>query len=160
MKIFVVVGTLFSFDRLIRTVDSWAEGKIDVSITAQIGKTSYVPKNMTYYDSLSAKEFNACFSQSDLIISHAGMGVILKSLVENKPLIILPRKLELKEHTTDHQIATAKAFMKMDFVNIALDDSELMHYLKEPANILSKHRIGDFASKDLIDTLKDFIEKN
>jgi UDP-N-acetylglucosamine transferase subunit ALG13 len=160
MKIFVVVGTLFPFDRLIRTVDTWAESRKDISITGQIGKSSYVPKNMTFYESLSSKDFNTCFSQSDLIISHAGMGVILKALVENKPLIILPRRLELGEHTTDHQIATAKAFKKMSYVNIAVDEDELLDYLKSPEKISSRYKIGAFASQDLIITLKEFIENN
>jgi UDP-N-acetylglucosamine transferase subunit ALG13 len=160
MKVFVVVGSLFPFDRLIKAVDLWAETRKDVTITGQVGKSSYIPKNMTFYENLSAKDFNACFSQSDLIISHAGMGVILKSMVENKPLILMPRRLALKEHTTDHQMATAKAFKKMDFVNIAMDDEELLRYLKEPEKILSKHKIGESASKGLIDALREFIERN
>jgi UDP-N-acetylglucosamine transferase subunit ALG13 len=160
MKIFVVVGTLLPFDRLIRAIDIWAFNKTDVIITGQVGKTNYLPQNMKYFESLSAKEFNSCFSESDLIISHAGMGVVLKSLVENKPIIILPRMLELNEATTDHQIATAKALSKMNYVNVAMNIEEMLHYLEKPNEVFSKHKIGEFASGSLIDILKEFINNN
>jgi len=160
MKIFVIVGSLFPFDRLISTIDAWAATRKDIEITAQIGKSNFTPINLKYYVSLGAKEFNSCFSQSDLIISHAGMGVILKSLVENKPLLILPRRLEYKEHTTDHQMATVNAFSKMHYINIAMDTDALIEYLKEPERIVSRHQISPNASESLINTLRGFIEKN
>jgi len=160
MKIFIIVGSIFPFDRLIKIVDNWAQDKNDMTIIAQIGKTNYIPQNMKYYDKLGAKEFNECFSGSDLIISHAGMGVILKSLVEQKPVIVFPRKCELNEVTTNHQIATAKALDKLNFVNIAMDEVDLLCYLENPGSIISKHKIGEFASPPLINTLKEFIENN
>jgi len=158
MKIFVVVGSQFPFDRLIKTIDNWALSNKEVFITGQIGKSSYIPKNMVYYESLSSKDFNACFSESDLIISHAGMGVVLKSLVENKPILVLPRMLALKEVATDHQMATAKALQKMNYINVAMNVEELLNYLEKPNKILSKCKIGPYASDSLISALKNFIE--
>jgi UDP-N-acetylglucosamine transferase subunit ALG13 len=160
MKIFVAVGTLLPFDRLIRAIDDWALTKTDVIITGQIGKSNYLPKNMKFFESLSAKDFNSCFSESDLIISHAGMGVVLKSLVENKPILVLPRQLELKETTTDHQIATARALSKMNYVNVAMNVEEMLDYLEKPDEILSMHRIGEFASGRLINVLREFINSD
>lgn len=158
MKVFVVVGTLLPFDRLIKAVDDWALTKKDVNITGQIGKSKYQPKNMKCFESLDAKDFNSCFSESDLIISHAGMGVVLKSLVENKPILILPRQLELKETTTDHQLATARALSKMDYVNVAMNVEELLNFLEKPNELISKQTIGEFASGSLINVLRDFID--
>ena len=43
MKIFVVVGTLFPFDRLIETIDNWAQTNKDVFVTGQIGKSKFIP---------------------------------------------------------------------------------------------------------------------
>ena len=160
MKVFVIVGSLFPFDRLIKLIDSWAGNNKEVTVTGQIGRSSYRPKNMKYYERLSSKDFNSCFSESDLIISHAGMGVILKSLVESKPVVILPRRLDLKEHTTDHQIATAKAIKRMHYLNVAMTDEELISFLKKPNEIVSKYKIGDNASDNLINALKEFIDNN
>jgi UDP-N-acetylglucosamine transferase subunit ALG13 len=160
MKIFVVVGTLHPFDRLIKTIDNWAANKKDLEITCQIGEGGFIPKSIKYFESLYAKDFNACFSESDLIIGHAGMGVVLKSLVENKPILIMPRKLELMEHATDHQMATARALAKMDYVNIAWNEDELLGFLNKFQEILPKHKISEYASGNLIKTLSEFIENN
>lgn len=160
MKIFVVVGSMFPFDRLIKAIDKWASTRKDLDITGQIGESTFVPVHMKCFETLSSKEFNAFFSNADLIVSHAGMGVILKSLVESKPIIVLPRRLEFKELTTDHQMATARALSRMNYVNVAMDTEELVSFLEKPDAILSKRKIGEFASDDLIHTLKEFIEQN
>ena len=160
MKIFVVVGSQYPFDRLVKAVDNWASNQSDVYITGQIGESNYQPKHMKFFETLNVKDFNTCFSESDLIISHAGMGVILKSLMENKPIIVLPRRLEFNELTTDHQLATARALYKMNYVNIAMDAEELINYLEKPDQILSKRKIGEFASDSLIHSLREFIEQS
>ncbi len=102
---------------------------------------------------------SAIFDDSDLIIAHAGMGIILKSLVSGKPIIIMPRMLNLKEHMTDHQIATARILEKYDYVNVAWTNEGLTNYLMSPDLIESKKRIGEFASSTLINTVKDFINQ-
>jgi UDP-N-acetylglucosamine transferase subunit ALG13 len=160
MKIFVVVGSMFPFDRLIKTIDEWASDKKDIVITAQIGASSYVPKNLDFIESLNAIDFNNTFAESDLVISHAGMGVILKSLVENKPIIVMPRLLKFKELTTDHQLATAKVLRKRGYVNVAMDEEELVKLLAIPQNISVIHKINEFASKDLINALRLFFQNN
>ena len=157
MKLFLVVGTLFPFDRLVEEIDRWAGSQKDIQVTGQIGFGKYKPLNLKAFPMLKAKDFNSIFEESDLIVTHAGMGIILKSLVANKPIVVLPRKLELNEHTTDHQIATANALEKMGYVKIAWDNKQLLEYLEEPGKIQSKKTIGAFASDSLIKGLKEFI---
>lgn len=160
MRLFVVVGTLFPFDRLVMEIDSWAGNHKDVHVIAQVGNSKYKSENIEIYEVLQAEEFNRIFEESDLIIAHAGMGIILKSLVANKPIIVFPRRLEFKEHTTDHQMDTARAFHDMDYVHVAWDTNELQRYLEEPENIHSKKTIGKYASEPLIEALREFIERN
>lgn len=160
MNILLVVGTLFPFDRLVREIDQWASVKENIKVTGQIGFGKFKPKHMQYYNMLKAAEFNKIFNDSDLIITHAGMGIILKSLVAGKPIVVLPRKLELKEHTTDHQMATAKALDKMKYVHVAWDNEELLHYLKDPSAITSKMSIGEYATGNLVDSIQQFILDN
>jgi len=157
MKIFVVVGTLFAFDRLIGEMDKWAKKNPEVKIIAQIGKTGIAPENMTYHRKIEAKLFNEIYDQSDLIVSHAGMGVVLKALMINKPIVILPRKLELNEHTTDHQMATTKALDKKNLVHIAWELEDLMKFLEEPQKIKSKTTITEFAPEPIISNLSKYI---
>lgn len=159
MKIFLVVGTLFPFDRLVEIIDRWAEKHKDIRVIAQIGYGRYTPGHLEAYGMIKPEDFNRIFEESDLIIAHAGMGIILKSLVANKPIIVLPRKLELKEHTTDHQMATAMALDKLDYIHIAWDNDQLKKYLGKPEKIKSKKVIGDYASDSLIEALREFIQK-
>jgi UDP-N-acetylglucosamine transferase subunit ALG13 len=160
MKIFLVVGTLFPFDRLVKVIDQWVADKPEHRVTAQIGAARYQPENMTAYPMLEAREFNRIFSESDMVITHAGMGIILKSLVASKPIIVLPRKLEWNEHTTDHQMATARALDRMKYVKVAWDNEQLLAYLEDPSGIGSGKHIGEYASEQLIETLREFIRKH
>jgi len=157
MKIFLVVGTLFPFDRLVKVIDQWASGNSSTQVTGQIGYGRYKPENIHAFPILKADEFNRIFSESDLIVTHAGMGIILKSLVDGKPIVVLPRKLELKEVNTDHQMATAKALEKMNYIRVAWNSQELLEYLKDPSEISSIVKIGEYASEALITSIKEFI---
>jgi UDP-N-acetylglucosamine transferase subunit ALG13 len=47
---------------------------------------------------------------ADIIITHAGAGCIIDSLVAGKPTIVFPRLKKFGEHTDDHQLEIAKAF--------------------------------------------------
>lgn len=160
MKVFLVVGTLFPFDRLVKEIDRWAGENREVNVVAQVGYGKYKVKHIEAFAMVSAKDFNRIFDESDLIITHAGMGIIIKSLVAEKPIVVLPRRLELKEHTTDHQMATARALDKKDYVYIAWDIDQLRDYLKDPKKIRSRQVIGEYASSSLLESLRDFIQKN
>lgn len=158
MKLFVVVGSIFPFDRLIKTVDSWISEYNNLQVIAQIGDSKICPKNMTYYKKLQVKDFNRIFDDADLIISHAGMGIILKSLEAGKPIVVMPRRLDLKEHNTNHQIDTAKAFKAMNYIHVAMNEKELITILKDPTSLKSRHTINPYASESLIKSIKDFID--
>jgi UDP-N-acetylglucosamine transferase subunit ALG13 len=160
MKVFLVVGTLFPFDRLVKVVDDWAGTNKEIKVTGQVGRGKYQTAHIETHEKLVAQEFNRVFEESDLIIAHAGMGIILKSLVANKPIIVLPRRLELKEHTTNHQVDTALAFEKLNYIHIAWDVDQLKELLAEPGKIQSKKEIGEYASDSLIEAIREFIEKN
>lgn len=157
MKIFLVVGSQIPFDRLVKVIDQWASGKDDIQVIGQIGYGKYKPENILAHPILQTDEFNRIFDDSDLIITHAGMGVILKSLVAAKPIVALPRRLELNEVNTDHQTATARAFEQMNYISVAWDEQELLEYLKNPDGIVSNMTIGEYASEKLIMSLREFI---
>lgn len=156
-KIFIVVGSQIPFDRLVSAVDNWAEHAEDIEIVGQIGRSKYKPRNFMYYSKLSAPEFNQRFDNSDLIIGHAGMGIILKSLTEGKPIIAMPRLVKLNECTTNHQVATSNALKKLNYIHVAMDTSELLRFLNDLSSINVKHTITEFASTQLINTISDFI---
>ena len=157
MKIFVVVGSIFPFDRLVKYMDGWIPEREGVSVTGQIGQSSFKPVNMEYHARMNVSDFNRTFDEADLIIGHAGMGTIIKSLVAGKPIVVMPRQLQLKEHNTNHQVATANAFKKLEYVHVVMTLEEMDLLLREPGNIKSLHRISEHASSQLIGAVREFI---
>ena len=158
--IFVTIGTQGPFDRLIRAVDQ-AAPSFKVPVIAQVSKGgNYKVKNMQTSEFMSFKEFNNNFEKANLIISHAGMGTIISALVKNKPILILPRLSKFREQRNDHQWATAKEFEKRKFVHTAYDESELQEKLSQllTSQLEPLYKIGEFASDDLISSIKSDLE--
>lgn len=159
--IFVTIGTQGPFDRLIRAVDRAAKFYND-PIVAQISDGgSYVPSNMQTSAFMPYTEFHENFSKARLVISHAGMGTIINALVENKPILILPRLAKYKEQRNDHQWDTAKALEKLRYVHTAFDEDELYEKLKlfATTGITPLHRIDKFSGSDLVSSLRDDLNR-
>lgn len=127
--IFVTVGTQFPFDRLIKGVDSWLNSNQSAEVVAQIFHSAYLPKRIVFYDFLGAKEFDDKFKEAEFIVSHAGMGNILKAIDYRKRIIIMPRRSELGEHRNNHQIDSSKYFGSIDGIEVVNTDQELQEAL-------------------------------
>jgi UDP-N-acetylglucosamine transferase subunit ALG13 len=109
--IFLTTGTEYPFDRLIKTVDEAVrDGSVFDEVFAQIGRGSYQPKNMQWVEMLSRDDFERYIQESVAVISHAGMGTIIRCLELRKPLLMIPRRSVLGEHVNDHQVSTARKF--------------------------------------------------
>ena len=74
--IFVTVGSMMPFNRFIRAVDNWARGHPDHDILAQIGDGDYIPSHMRWARLLPRSEYRKAVEKSDIIVAHAGMGII------------------------------------------------------------------------------------
>jgi UDP-N-acetylglucosamine transferase subunit ALG13 len=130
--IFLTVGTLFPFDRLVKAVDiTIAKNNGYEKVFAQIGKTNYEPKNFEYTAILENRDFAKKISDADYLISHAGIGTITMALELNKPLLVMPRRKKFKEHVNDHQLATARKFEELGHVLVAYTEEELAEKIKQ-----------------------------
>lgn len=109
--IFVTIGSVFPFDRLIRAADAWAEGVRagggTEEILAQIGDGAWEPRHMDWVRRLDREAYRAAAGRARLIVAHAGMGSVITAGELRTPIVILPRQQALGEHNTDHQVATA-----------------------------------------------------
>ncbi len=126
INIFVEVGShKMQFERLLKEIDTCIENGLNAKIFAQTGYTKYKPKNYSSKPFISEKEFIKRIKQADLVIGHAGAGNIISVLTQKKPLVIVPRKVELKEHTDSHQTELAKILAKEGKCIAVFDEKEL-----------------------------------
>ncbi|MBN2316593.1 MAG: hypothetical protein JXM79_21880 [Sedimentisphaerales bacterium] len=139
--IFLTVGTILPFDRLVRAVDeAVGHGLIRDEVFAQIGKTKTVPKYIESTDVLDKDTFGAKVEQASSIISHAGMGSITMALTNNKPLLVMPRLKRFGEHVNDHQLGTARKFEELGCVVVAYSEEELPDKVRQLETFVPKQR--------------------
>ncbi len=142
--IFLSVGTQFPFDRLVRAVDDAFDlGLINEEVFAQIGETSYRPRNFESVASLEKKLFDKHLKESSSIISHAGMGTIAMALDNNKPLLVIPRLKKYGEVVNDHQAAIARKFSELGHLLVAYDVAELPDRICQLKHFVPRKRKSD-----------------
>jgi UDP-N-acetylglucosamine transferase subunit ALG13 len=139
--IFLTVGTLFPFDRLVRAVDDTvALGIIEQPVFAQIGRTKFAPKNIEYVEVIDKRTFDYKMAAADYIISHAGIGSITMALENAKPLLVMPRMKRYREHVNDHQVMTARKFEELGHILVAYDAKDLPEGMSRLKNFIPKER--------------------
>lgn len=130
--IFVTVGTQLHFDRLVRMVDGWAAAHPEEDVFIQTGRGGYAVQHCRAKPFTEHDEWEHYFDTAERVISHAGVGTILKSLSCAKPLIVMPRIAALGEHRNDHQRATARRFASFSNIRFVEDEPELFEALNAP----------------------------
>lgn len=156
--IFVSVGSQLPFDRLIKTLDSWAADNKEQAIFAQIGNSKYTPKNFEFCQTIDPINYDKHIKDADLIIAHAGTGTIITGLELGIPLLIMPRLAEKGEHRNDHQLATAKYFEAFSSIKIVTDEQLLPNILNGMLKSKTKNsqKIETKVSAELITVIKNF----
>ena len=116
--IFVVLGTQkFQLNRLLQKLDEYVEqGLLKDEVFAQIGNSTYKPKNYKYKDFVDKKEFDETVAKADVVIAHSGVGTIITAIHAQKLVIVYPRLAKYNEHVDDHQLDIAKAFEMKKYV--------------------------------------------
>jgi UDP-N-acetylglucosamine transferase subunit ALG13 len=157
VTILVTVGHQLPFDRLVRTVDAWAERTGRRDVFAQVGHTSYRPRNCQAVEMLTPADLQRRIQEATGIVAHAGIGTIAAALEAKRPLLVLPRLVRFNEVRSDHQIPTAKHFEGKGYLLAAYDEEELMKKLDVLESFRPTKDIPDRASPELIERLRRFI---
>jgi len=161
--IFLTVGNELPFDRLVKAVDEWAKANNRNDIIGQIadpGTNGYWPTTIQWQKFIPAEEYSQYCDEAELIVGHAGMGSIITAALKKKPIIIMPRKSELREHRNDHQLATAERFSKRKGVFVAENEPAIISLLDKWGTSLRHQQvenIGEFAEEGLLQELRNFI---
>lgn len=157
--IFVTVGSQkFQFNRLLREVDKLIEdGKITDEVFAQIGVSDYKPKNYKYKDFITQEEFNNYLDKANILITHAGTGVIVNALKKGKKVIGVPRLAKYGEHVDDHQMQLIKEFTEMKLI-VKCEDIKALE--KEIKNIESQNLKKYESNNDrFLKNIKEYIKE-
>jgi exopolysaccharide biosynthesis glucuronosyltransferase PssE len=129
--IFVTVGSMFPFDRLIRSMDLLvASGELKDEVRSQIGSGAYEPRAMPFQRFMDKAEFDALLERAEMIVSHAGIGSIATALRLGKPMLVVPRRGRLGEHVNDHQVATARKYEELGHVLAAYDENDILRMIE------------------------------
>lgn len=155
--IFVTVGSQkFQFNRLLEEVDRLIEnGNIQEEVFAQIGVSDYKPRNYKYKDFMTQEEFNEYLDRANIIITHAGTGVIVNAIKKEKKVIGVPRLAKYEEHVDDHQIQLIKEFTEMNLISSVTD----IKRLEEEIRNLKTKKFNRYKSNTevVIDDIAKFI---
>jgi UDP-N-acetylglucosamine transferase subunit ALG13 len=129
-------------------------GIITEELIAQIGYSSYKPRNMTVIEFCSPSKFRDLVSEAKFVISHAGMGTIIETVRLCKPLIAVPRRKLLGEVDNDHQFATAKQLEAEGKILVAYEVSELPIKLEQARTFVP---VSSRASEDILRAVNEAI---
>lgn len=144
--IFVTVGThTQSFNRLLEEVDKLAaSGEIKEKVVAQIGHSSYEPKNIDWFRFTAFKDLERIHKEAKIFITHGGAGSILNGLSNGKPVIAVPRLKKYDEHVNDHQLDLVKILEKKKKIIVVYDIKNLSKAIK------SAKRLGKIRTENKI----------
>lgn len=139
--IFLTVGSQFPFDRLVGAVDDLVEkGLITEKLFAQIGKSTYKPRNFEYSQYLEKGAFDEYVRKASALIGHAGMGTITVAMNHQKPLLAMPRLKRFREVVNDHQVEIARRFAELGHILAAYDTVELSSAIVKLKNFVPTER--------------------
>lgn len=151
-------------DRLLEDADTVIKKYPCLKASAQIGPSSFQSGHIKATQWLDAFDFDRAVKMCDVFISHAGMGNILLAEKYNKPIIIMPRRTDLGEHTNDHQLATADALQRSAFIHVVNNAQELeqmlVNILEKPQEHSSQSHSNKINRENLIEALKGYLTEN
>ncbi|MCM3029815.1 PssE/Cps14G family polysaccharide biosynthesis glycosyltransferase [Niallia sp. MER 6] len=156
--IFVTVGSQkFQFNRILIEIDRLIEeGKITKDLVfAQIGYSTYEPRNYKSVNFLNKSEFHDIIKNSDIVISHGGTGSIINSVKKGKKVIGIPRRAEYGEHVDNHQMDIINEFSDSNFIYPVYEVEELEKALDQINNVEFKKYISNTSS--IVNIIEEFI---
>lgn len=158
--ILVTVGSQAPFDRLISSVDRWAQSTGRSDVFAQIANGAYRPSYIRFTDFVPPQELKNLCAEAQVIVSHAGMGTIITALELGKPIVVLPRRECFRETRNDHQVAAAKYFGEQGRIVVAEDEHQIAEKIDLALTQRSSTRISSKASPRLLATIEAFLHTN
>jgi len=156
---FITVGSQkFQFNRLLKKIDELIDKSIiKDNVYAQIGVSDYKPQKYEYVDFMTQDEFNKKLDEANLIITHAGTGVIINAVKREKKVIAIPRLKKYGEHVDDHQIQLIQQFDELNFIEPCYELDEIENKIEKIKNKKYNKYVSN--TQNIIDSIIKFIEQ-
>ena len=121
--ILVTTGTNApAFDRLLNEVDRL---RLDEPVVVQHGPSAIRPAGATCVEYVSFDRFVELVQEARVVVTHAGVGSILVTLMHGKRPVVVPRRAHLGEHVDDHQLELSRRLAGIGVVTLVDHISEL-----------------------------------
>lgn len=157
--IFATVGSMLPFERFVKMVDAWAAAHPGEEVFLQIGRGQYEPTHAAWARMLDGADFDAKVKAATLIVAHAGTGTVFAAQAHGKPIVLVPRHADLKEHTTDHQLHTAAWLKQKPGIVICNREDDLAARIEEARQLGSVEAgIGQHAPPEFLARLRAAIQ--
>lgn len=110
IRYFVTLGTIrpYRFDRMVDEVLEILQPADEV--TWQVGITDRDDLPGDVRSEMSSHEFDNAVMEADIVVTHAGVGTLMKLIELNAHVVTLPRYSRFNEHVDDHQNQVARDF--------------------------------------------------
>ena len=120
------------FLRLAKGIETLiADGTIKEEVIVQTGYTKYQIKGAKCYDFIEFEMMQEYLRNCRMLITHSGVGSIVSGLELGKPIIAVPRRQQLNEHSDDHQMQITRKMEESGAIIPVYDISKLRDAIKE-----------------------------
>jgi UDP-N-acetylglucosamine transferase subunit ALG13 len=125
MNIFVTVST-GHFDPLIQACNRLSD---KFSFFGQVGSGRMVPK-FPHVKTMTPQELSAQMEKAELVITHAGTGMLSQLYRLKKPAIVIPKQMRYGE-ANDGQVELAKKWAELRMAVLCMDVRDLEEKIHE-----------------------------
>ncbi|MGY1886079.1 MULTISPECIES: glycosyltransferase [unclassified Blastococcus] len=143
-RVFVSLGTIkpFRFDALVDAVrDGVRPGD---TVTWQLGATTRDDLPGDVNQEMRAEDFDRLVAKSDVFVTHAGVGTLMRALELGVRPVVVPRLAERGEHVDDHQLQVARELAGRGLVLLRAP-GELTAADLDPSGVVIR-RAGDMSA--------------
>lgn len=152
--IFVILGTHeLEFKRLLKYLEDM---DIKEKVVIQSGNTQFSSEKYEIIPFLSQGDFDKYIDESELIITHGGVGSILTGLKHNKKVITMARLSKYNEHNDDHQLEICNKLSKEGYTINCKDFESLKEAIYNYKDIELKPYI--FNNDELVNFIDETIK--
>ncbi|MFE7416415.1 glycosyltransferase [Rhodococcus sp. NPDC057529] len=117
--LFVTLGTIkpYRFDSLVDAI--LESGLANDSTVWQLGCTARTNLPGRVFAEMSSAEFDAAARDAGVVVTHSGVGTILRLLEMGIHPVVVPRIQSRAEHVDDHQLQIASVIRQRDIGAVA-----------------------------------------